>query len=465
MTTVDAVVLVLALGLLGGLGVFASRGVDTDEEWLVAGRALGFPVLLGTLVMTELNTATLLAFSGPGYAVGLWALTLPAVFLFGLLVYTLTVARRWQRLGATSVAELFGQRYGPGLQRLASASLMLAMLGFVATYLRSAGWIIGPLVHDVWGAPVSDWWTTGLLTLGVLGLTLGGGLVSVAATDFAAFCITLAVLPALAAWSWIQAGGSTGVALAFADVPSGPTLMPPAFVASLMALTALTYIASPWYGQRMFAADSEQTAVRAVGVSAVLVFFLYGCAVITAVAVRARFPALDNPELAVPTALAAWAPIGLRGLGYAVLISVAATTVSSMWNTWVAMATTDLERSRRLTVLLALFSWLLANLTLDRVLDQMILANVPIAALAPGLVGGLFWRRASSAGAWAGWLVGVLGAITVYGLFGDEGMYTWWWAFVVVPVSFVAAAVLSWVRPDSPERATAVYARVGPPLR
>ncbi|MFT6377404.1 MAG: Na+/proline symporter, partial [bacterium] len=91
-TALDSVIFVVVLVGLVGVGLRAARRVKTSSDWLVAGRNMGFWTLLGTLVMTELNTATMLAFSGAAYAVGPRALTLPLVFLVGLMVYALTVA-------------------------------------------------------------------------------------------------------------------------------------------------------------------------------------------------------------------------------------------------------------------------------------------------------------------------------------------------------------------------------------
>lgn len=68
-----------------------------ENEFLVADRSLGLFPLVATLVMTEFNTSTLLAFSAAGYRAGPMALALPFVFLVGLTFYTFTVARAWKR--------------------------------------------------------------------------------------------------------------------------------------------------------------------------------------------------------------------------------------------------------------------------------------------------------------------------------------------------------------------------------
>lgn len=128
--TLDLLGFVMVFALLGWA---ASRRAHRDDEFLVAGRTVGLFPLVATLVMTEFNTSTLLAFSAAGYRAGPMAIALPLVFLVGLAFYTLTVARAWKRFNRLSVAELFAERYSPGLGRAASALLLLAMTGFTAT--------------------------------------------------------------------------------------------------------------------------------------------------------------------------------------------------------------------------------------------------------------------------------------------------------------------------------------------
>ncbi|MFT6142205.1 MAG: SSS family solute:Na+ symporter [Myxococcota bacterium] len=466
-TALDSVIFVVVLVGLVGVGLRAARRVKTSSDWLVAGRNMGFWTLLGTLVMTELNTATMLAFSGAAYAVGPRALTLPLVFLVGLMVYALTVARRYKRLNATSVAELYGARFGPGLQRLASVCFLVAMLGFVATYVRSAEVVFAPVLSGWVGMPLSPWVTSAVLVALVLVVTLGGGLMAVAASDLAAFALTVVGLPVFAWVAWSSAGGTEALTQLVAQLPPGEDVMPTRFIIALMLLTTATYVASPWYGQRMFAAKDERTAFSAVALSAILVTGLYVAASVVAICVRMALPPLPNAESALPQALIAWAPSGLRGLGFAVLLGIVITTMSSMWNTWVAMAVTDfipvtgLKASRLVTIALALVSWFIANLMPDGILGNMILANIPIAALLFGLMGGLYWRGASKAGAWAATITGVVGAVTCWWTL---PVYEWWWAVVAVPVSVGAGVVVSLSHPDPPGQSDAFYARTGAPL-
>ena len=81
------------LAILTAVFVVSLRRSRRPQEFLVADRNIGLGRLVATLVMTEFNTTTLMAFSAFGYRVGPMAIGLPLVFLIGLGWYTATVAR------------------------------------------------------------------------------------------------------------------------------------------------------------------------------------------------------------------------------------------------------------------------------------------------------------------------------------------------------------------------------------
>ena len=440
--------IVIALLVLVGRRVHASA-----ESYLVADRSVGLFPLVATLVMTEFNTSTLLAFSASGYRAGPMALALPFVFLVGLGFYTVTVARPWKRFNRLSVAELFTERYSPALGRLASALLLLAMTGFSATYVKSLTLIFVPLL------PAADAWVlSGVLTLVVLLVVISGGLESVVRSDVLGFVLTLVLLPAIAVIGFTRlAPGAMAVAFPADQLVFAPwaqwthPALPFRFVTTLIVLTCFTYIAAPWYGQKIFAARDEKTAFTAVGLSAVLVFLLYGVMVLGAAWFRASGVALADPQQVVPQMIATWLPAGLRGVGIAMLFTAALTTLAGVWSAMAAMVAADFRvrggmsvRGQRLLMAgFAIVCWLGANLLVDDILNRLILANIPVAALAFALLAGFHWPRATTAGAWASVVVGVVWGIGCFVVVGEAGGYTWPWAMYGIPLIFATGVGVS----------------------
>jgi SSS family solute:Na+ symporter len=440
--------------LLMLLAVAGWRRASDAAAFTVASRGLAFWPLVATLVMTEFNTSTLIAFAAVGYSAGPMAVALPAVFLVGLTFYTVTVSRAWKRFDRLSVAELFTARYSRSLGRTASVLLLAAMSGFTATYVKSLTLLFAPFVPASIPVPV----TGAVLTLVVLGAVLPGGLVSVVRADIVGFAAAIILFPAL----WLIGRARSGALEAvfppdqlFLDPVAqwDHPALPMRFVATLIVLTCFTYIAAPWYGQKIFAARDTRTAFRAVGASALFVFLLYAVIVLAAAHLRVESPALSDPQLAVPTMIGAWLPAGARGMGFAVLFGAAMTTLAGVWSAMAAMVAADLAGPRARTVrgqrlLLATFatiSWLGATFLVDDILDRLILANIPVAALAFALLAGFHWPRATPAGAWASIVVGVAWGIGCFVVVGEAGGYTWPWAMYGLPLIFGTGALVSLV--------------------
>lgn len=431
------------------------RQTSTAASFAVASRDLTLFPLVATLVMTEFNTSTLLAFAAAGYGAGPMALALPAVFLVGLLFYTVTVARAWKRFDRLSVAELFTVRYSKGVGRTASLLLLLAMTGFTATYVKSLTLLFAPLAPAWLPVPA----LSALLSIVVLLAVLPGGLVSIVRADVVAFLATVVLLPLLLVLGMKQSALHGGLASVFPATQLGvhpaaqwnSTALPMRFVSTLMVITCFTYIAAPWYGQKIFAARSTKVAFRAVGISAVLVFLLYGAVVLAAAHLRAAQPPLADAQLAVPTMVLVWLPAGLRGFAYAVLFGAALTTLAGVWSAMAAMIAADfggprlatVPSQRALLVLFAISSWLGATFLVDQILDRLILANIPVAALSFALLAGFHWPRATTAGAWASMVVGVAWGVGCYVVVGEAGGYTWPWAMYGIPLIFATGIVTS----------------------
>lgn len=452
-----------AIGFLGLLTVIvwhSSRVTRREDAFLVADRAVGLFPLVATLVMTEFNTSTLLAFSAVGYTAGPMALALPLIFLIGLGFYTVTVSRAWKRFDRLSVAELFAERYSKSLGRFASLLLLLAMAGFCATYVKSLGLIFQPITTAM---PFS--FLAALLTAVVLAVVLPGGLVSVVRSDVVSFIVTLVLLPALLVIGIARSGSIGGLATMFpADQLTVAPIaqwthpaLPFWFVTSLMVLTCFTYIAAPWYGQKIFAAKDARTAFAAVGISAVLVCLLYGSMVLAAAHFRVVQPHLQDPQLAVPSMILQWLPPAIRGVGMAVLFAAALTTLGGVWSAMAAMVAADFEwagarrlrAQRGLLVAFAVLSWLGAIFLVDDILNRLILANVPVAGLAFALLAGFHWPRATTAGAWASTVVGVTWGTGAFVVVGEAGGYTWTWAMYGVPLIFATGVAVSLLSSDT----------------
>ncbi len=445
MSGLDYIVLILFSLSLLVIGI--SKVSQTESSYLVADRRTGLFALIATLVMTELNTATLISFAALGYAAGIWGLILPSIFLIGLLFYAFTVAKKWKAFNGLSVAAFFSQRYGKDVGRFASLTLLASMVGFSATYIKSLVVLFNPLFPHL-----SEWTISGLLVIIPLIMMLRGGFVSVIYTDIFSFVVTFIFFPLMAFFSWQS--HSLEIPSLDTILKEGSQAAPVWFIISLIVLTMFTYILAPWYGQKIFAAQSERVAYLAVLFAAFLVFFLYACAILATIPLRGAN--LPNPDYALPFAILRL-PSGLRGLGYGILFAASATTLTGVWGAMTSMIVEDffyrkssnsIKRVFFITLCMTVFSFLVSNLLVDRILEKLILANIPVAALSFALLGGFYWKKSSRFGVYVSIFVGIACGVGSYLFWGEEGGYTWYWTIGGIPLIFLSGIVGSYWFPQ-----------------
>jgi Na+/proline symporter len=439
--------LVLILFSLCLLIIGVTKVSQSETSYLVADRQTGLFALVATLVMTELNTATIISFASFGFTAGFWGLVFPSIFLIGLLFYAFIVARKWKAYNGLSVAAYFTERYGTDVGKFASVTLLLSMAGFSATYIKSLVLLFSPFFTHL-----SEWTISGILMLIPLIMTLRGGLLSVIYTDIFTFIVTFIFFPLMAYSSW----QSNPLEIPSFEIifKEGSLVAPVWFIISLIVLTMFTYILAPWYGQKIFAAQTEKVAYLAVIFASFLVFFLYACAIFATIPLQGQAN-LVNPDYALPYAMLQL-PSGIRGLGFGILFAAAATTLTGVWGAMTAMivedffpkkSSTNISRVFLITLCMAFLSYLISNLLVDRILEKLILANIPIAALSFALLGGFYWEKSSRFGAYCSIIVGLICGIGSYLFWGDEGGYTYYWAIGGIPLIFLSGVIGSYFIP------------------
>lgn len=448
----NTIILIFFLSFIVSIGLFKSRHVKTENQYLLAERKTKLLPLIATLVMTEFNTSTLIAFSSAGYYARWWALTLPLVFLFGLLFYALTVAKKWKEFNGISVAYYFSVRYGRDIGMLVAIILFLSMVGFSATYIKSLNLIISPLFPHT-----NPWTLSGILTVVILLMTWRGGLTSIIRTDIISFIIVLFFFPVLLFYVYHFSSVQPGKQMTLLQMQHA---LPPRFVISLIFLTMFSYILAPWYGQKVISAESPRIATKAVIIAALLVFVLYAMGIAAVSLLAGKGVVLAEPEQALPFIIKNVLPISWQSVSYAVLFLVAATTLSGVWSAMITLLIGHhgnhserteqyrLHRSLILTIICALFSYILANVFIDQIFNKMILANIPIVALSFALLAGFYWKKTSRIGVYISVTVGLMWGTGCYLIYGNAGLYTWYWALYGIPLIFLAGMIGSIFYPE-----------------
>ncbi|WP_150465876.1 sodium:solute symporter family transporter [Francisella sp. SYW-2] len=405
--------------------------MNNSENYYTAGKSLGLFALTATLVMTELNISTLIGFSSLGYLYGFSALSLGIVFLVGLLFYSFSVAKKWKNFDAISVSEFFSQRYNPVFGLVVALCLLTAMAGFGANFIYSTTIYLQEIFPSY-----NHWSISGVACSLMLLFTIRDGLLMIVKIDKLSFLLSI-VLFIYLGYSAYNADAS---ALGYINNAQIPTL-PVSFSISLAILTAFTYILSPWYGQKIFAAKSKKVAFYAVLITSFIVSLIYLIAVYTT-AKYAGVISSTNPDKAFVYIVRNLFSKPMLVIFYLMMFMIALTTIAALWNTMASMCSVHFQDNKSehkniITVMIiAILNYILANTLIDQVLDKMLLFNIPIAALAFSLLYGFYGSKTNLLGAILSTVIGVISALCCYLIFNQDD-FVFYWASVCIPLSFI----------------------------
>ena len=163
-----------------GIGVWASRRISSEEDYLVAGRKLGYPLMTFSIFATWFGAETIVGSAGTAYSEGV-SLGSAEPFGYGLclIIMGLVFAIPLHRRKLTTLADLYRQRYSVPVERFAAVLLIPGSLLWAAAQVRAFGSVLTTTTSAI------ELETAIAIATGVTLLyTAFGGLLSDAITDF-----------------------------------------------------------------------------------------------------------------------------------------------------------------------------------------------------------------------------------------------------------------------------------------
>lgn len=421
MQSVHITILVIYLLVMVGVGAWFSRRrhVSTGDDFMFAGRSLPKPVLIGTLLATWVGSGTIIGGANFAYTYGPLA---SIFFLAGTpvgIVVLYYVSRKVRSASRYTVPELLEARYGLAARVIAAAITLLAYTGIVAYQFTGGGYIVSLIT------PLSTDEGTLLVAVLVTFLAIGGGLFSVAWTDFlSALVIVVGLLLAIP----IIIGGDVG---GFGDYWSGLPENSTTLSGGLSVLQLLGFflplflliLADQNMYQRLTAAQDEGTAR-----SSTAGFFFSSFLVTVPVAILGSAAVILMPDINPDTAILSLAsehylPSVIGGLVLAGALAFIVTTGSSfllsgasnvVYDGFARFSKSELADDRRLrihriTVLVIAATGYILGKFFPTVLElQLYSYTVYGVALAPPVLAVLLWKRATRAGALACMVLGTV---------------------------------------------------------
>ena len=421
MQTTHVFILVAYIVVMIAIGAWFSRSkaVSSGDDFVLAGRSLPAPVLTGTLLATFVGSGSIIGGANFVYGHG----PLAGVIFFGgtflgiICLYFL--ATKVRRLSHYTIPQLLEARFGAGVRIIATVIVLVAYIGITAYQFTGAGYIFSLIT------PLTSVQGTIVAALLITFLALGGGLKSVAWTDFlSAFFIAFALLASVI-FVFIQDVGGFGSFVnqldpALRSITGGLT---PIQMLGYFLPLFLLILGDQNMHQRLAAAKSERAARTAT-----IGFFFGAILIVGPIILLASASSFLQPDIAADMAVLSlgaegYTPAGIGGMLLAGAFALIITTGSSYLLTCSGNIVHDLVfQSKRVKVdqkkALVLGRWsVLGIAALAYVMVQFFPSVLALqmyaytmygVSITPVVLAALFWKRATPAGAISGMLAGGL---------------------------------------------------------
>jgi len=126
-----------------GIGIYLSKRIRSEADYLIGGRSLGYTLATFSLFATWFGAETVIGSSSSIYGEG-FSLASPEPFGYGLCLILMGafLARPLWNRGLTTLADLYRQRFGTGVERLAAVLLIPSSVLWAGAQIRAFGQVL-----------------------------------------------------------------------------------------------------------------------------------------------------------------------------------------------------------------------------------------------------------------------------------------------------------------------------------
>ncbi|MBO8162121.1 MAG: sodium:solute symporter [Brevibacillus sp.] len=460
MSIIDVSIIIIYFIAILFIGYLGSKKARTSEDYIVAGRNLGFFMYLGCLAAVILGGASTMGTAKEGYTNGFGGIWIVTMLGLGIVAIGLFLINKLTGLKVLTISEMLHNRFGSGSQSI--SAIVAAIYAMLVTTTQVIG--IGKILHILvgWDLDLSMIIGGGI----VLAYTILGGMWSVTMTDIVQFVVmTVGIFFIFFPISLSKAGGWSSITATLpAEYFSIANIDGELFAAYFLAFCLGMVVAQDIW-QRVFTAKNVKVA-KAGTIGAGIYSFLYAIAIVMiGMCAFIVVPDLEDPENAFAAMALEILPTGVAGIVFAAVISALMSTASGTLLASSTLIINDLikprmpalsdERrfllaSRFTTFAIGIISIVFA-LTISSVTKALLIAYAFLAgAIFFPVILGFFWKGATAKGAFYSILASSL-AIGVsffyYPYYANEPI------FVGLGVSFVTIIIVSLLTAKQPEKA------------
>jgi len=430
---VGFVILYLVLSI--GIGMYAATKVHNARDYITAGRSLPIYIVLAMVFATWFGAETVLGIPATFMEEDLGGLISdPFGASLCLVLFGLFFARKLYRMNLLTIGDFYRQRFGHKVEVIAGIAIALSYLGWVSAQVTALGLVFNVLSDG--GITQAQGILIGAAV--VLLYTLYGGMWSVALTTFFQMIVIVIGLIYISLLLADKAGGVAPViehAVQNGKFHFWPELNAVAMVAFLSGLLTMGFGSIPQQDvfQRANSSKNENVAVWGTALGGMAYFLFAAVPLFMAYSANLIDPSLaahwlsEDSQKLLPELVKAHLPLLAQVIFYGALLSVIMSTASgtllapsvtlseNVLKGWLTRKNLSdhkmLVMTRWVVGVFALCVTLYALWALDhdtgihRMVENAYKVTL-VLAFTP-LVAGLYWKRASTLGAYLAMGLGV----------------------------------------------------------
>jgi solute:Na+ symporter, SSS family len=415
------VVIFMAVSL--AIGLYTYRQVQgSSKRYTVCGKSMPFLVVGTALAAQSIDGNATLGNASLTFGTGFWAgAAIPIGLALSLLLVGRYLAAALNKMDLLTLPEYFYRRYGRTAELLASVMTVICFVVLVAGNLSAVAWILSV----VSGASYGSCLLVG--TAVILLYTVAGGLYAAIWTDF--FQIHVAIVGFLCAAGYILwTRGFGGVMAGVPDAVINTAQMTTVAGGGLLNWAGIISLAfgnamALDFMERVFSARTPDTARRACYYAAGWTVVIGLCSSLVGLAAISSVGKVDDPRMVLPvfatTQLPYWIAVmvfvGVLGASMSTangaMLVISVVLARNVWQRWSARRVADatmLLLSRVLALPTAAAAAWIAYVRPEPGVLLVVAFDIVFAGCVVPLLAGVYWARATQAGALASILTGTV---------------------------------------------------------
>jgi len=452
---VDIGIILVYLAGMVAVGIWTSRKIKNLTDYSLAGKSLGFLVMIGMLVGAAIGAASTMGKAGKAYELGAIFVTAGFGYIAGLVVFGL-LSGRLRRLGIWTIPEALYKRYGNGINQACGAAMFITVIALFGGQIIGIG-----LIFTAVGQSLGLTYTTSVILAGVVMIlyTVLGGLFAVAYTDLIQTVIMVAsigiILPIFILVN--DSGSMLANAWQSAATGTGPGISP-IYLVSIWIIDFCFCLVDPGLWQRANAATSGKVIKNSMFVTAGV--YVYWSIVVVMLGILGIFllPNIvqnyGSTDAVIPVMIVKYLPVGLVGLCLAGLMAVMMSTASvALLISGTTIANDLIKAARPQTSETKLLLWaklvivivgalgIVFAMFMRGIFDILLLAfAVYVSAVFIPAMAAFFWKKATRQGAIVS---SIVSTIVCVGLYAIKQFIEIPWLEPIV-ISLAVSLVLMW---------------------